>query len=103
MATRRRAAESLRRIVRDCERPAIALLGSAVPICRREIWPWRQGLLGLAERMERPGPIEPCGVARVLDLLTDGGGALYNPGAGRTMGQAVWWIADGLQPGQEHW
>ena len=76
----------------------VVMFGCAVPLCRRAIWPWREGLLGLAERLERPGPINPCGVARVLELLTDGTGPLYNPRAARSMGEAVWRIADGLQP-----
>jgi hypothetical protein len=96
MVTRRRLARSIRRLVKDAEHPA-ALLCSAVPLCRTAVWPWREGLLGLAERLEHPGPINPCGVARVLELLTDGTGPLYNPGAARSMGEAVWRIADGLQ------
>jgi hypothetical protein len=98
MSTRRRTAGSLRRVVEDCERPHSGMFSSAVPLCRRAVWPWREGLLGLAERLERPGPIEPCAVARVLDLVTDGFGPLYNPGSERSMGEALWWIADGLQP-----
>jgi hypothetical protein len=59
---------------------------------------WRQGLLGLAERLERPEPVNPCGVARALLLLTDGIGPLYDSGAARSIADAVWWIANGLQP-----
>lgn len=95
--TRRRLACSLRGLVQETERPAAGLLSSAVPVCRRTVWPWREGLLGLAERLERPDPINPCGVARILVLLTDGAGPLYNQSAERSMSEAVWWIADGLQ------
>ena len=35
-------------------------------------------------------------MARVLVLLTDGTGPLYNPDAADRMSDAVWWIADGL-------
>jgi hypothetical protein len=56
----------------------------------------RESLLGLAERLESPDPVNPCGVARVLVLLTDGTGPLYTPGASDRLREAVWWIADGL-------
>jgi hypothetical protein len=67
-----------------------------VPLSRRVVLSWREGLLGLAERLERPDPVNPCGVARVLLLLTDAMGPLYEPGAADRMSDAVWWIADGL-------
>jgi len=51
------------------------------------------------ERLERPDPVNPCGVARVLVLLTDGTGPLYNPAVADRMSDAVWWIADGLALG----
>lgn len=97
LRTRRRVADSLRRLVRHAELPAPARLGSAVPVCRRSVLRWREGLLGLAERLDDPAPVNPCGVARALVLLTDGGSPLYNPHEARRMGQAVWWVADGLQ------
>jgi hypothetical protein len=96
-ATRRRTARSLRRLVKDAELPAAARLCSAVPVYRRTVLAWREALLGLAERLENPAPVNPCGVARTVVLLTDGAGPLYNPAAGHSMGSAVWWVADGLQ------
>jgi len=65
---------------------------------RPSVLAWREALLGLAERLEQPVPLDPCGVARALVLLTDGGGPFYNAGADGSMSEAVWWIADGL-----HW
>ena len=32
---------------------------AAVPLCRRAVLPWRESLLGLAERLERPDPAQP--------------------------------------------
>ena len=96
MRARRRLARSLRARVKDAERPAAIRISAAVPLCRRAVLPWRESLLGLAERLERPDPVNPAGVARVLVLLTDGTGPLYNPAAAGRMGDAVWWIADGL-------
>jgi hypothetical protein len=93
--TRRRLARSLRAGVKDAENPAAARL-SAVPVSRRTVLSWRESLIGLAERLEGDDPVNPCGVARVLVLLTDGTGPLYNPEAADRMSDAVWWIADGL-------
>lgn len=99
--TRRGFARSLRRLVAAAERPP-ALIGSAVPVRRDAIQPWREGLLGLADRLERSGPINPCGVARVVALVTDGAGPFYNAGSERSIADAVWWAADGMQPCPPH-
>ncbi len=96
-AMRRRTARALRRLVRDAELPAVGRLCSAVPLNRRSVLSWREALLGLAERLENPAPLNPCGVARTVVLLSDGAGPLYNPAAGHAMENAVWWVADGLQ------
>jgi hypothetical protein len=95
--TRCRTARTLRRLVREAELPATARLCSAVPVSRHSVLPWREALLGLADRLEDPTPVNPCGVARALVLLSDGGGPLYNRCSQRAMGDAVWWVADGLQ------
>jgi hypothetical protein len=100
--TRRRMARSLRSVVDDAALPATAGLSSAVPVCRKAVVPWREGLLGLADRLEQPGPVNPCRVARTLALLTDGRGPLYNPVPDRSIGEAVWWVADGLAPCPPH-
>lgn len=93
---RRRLARSLRRLVTDAERPALGMYSAAVPVCRSAVWPMREGLLGLAERLESPVPINPCGVARLLVTFTDGMGPFYNLDAARSLADTVWWIADGL-------
>jgi hypothetical protein len=97
MSARRRTARSLRDVVKDAVNPMSLPCGPAIPVSRRAVLAWRHGLLGLADRLERPEPVNPCGVARALVLLTDSVGPLYDPGAKRSMGDAVWWIADGLQ------
>ena len=97
MPTRRQVARSLRRLVNHAELPAGPLLTSAVPVCRRSVLPWREAILGLADRLEQPVALDPCGVARALVLITDGGGPFYNARAQRSMREAVWWIADGLE------
>lgn len=42
------------------------------------------------------------GVARALELITDGVGPLYNRGALRSLEAVLWSIADGLQPCPPH-
>lgn len=95
-------AASLRRLVAEAENPRVRLLSSAVPAHWGVVRTWREALLGLAERLERPVPTNPCGVARTLELLTDGTGALYNPAPKRPMAETIWWIADGLRPCPPH-
>jgi len=94
-------ARSLRNVVARAEQGGHQL-GSAVTLCTNAVNANREGLLGLAERLERPGPVNPCGVARVVLLLTDGASPLYNHAPTRTMGETLWWMADGLQPCPPH-
>jgi hypothetical protein len=91
----------LRRVVAKAEDPRVAL-SSTVPVLRQAVLPCSEALLGLAERLEQPGPINPCGVARALLLLTDGTGPLYSRRPERPMGETIWWIIDGLQPCAPH-
>ena len=99
--TRRRVARSLRGVVAKAER-APGGLGSAAPVCRSAVLAWREGLLGLADRLEQPGPVNPCGVARALALVTDGTGPLYNPAPERPIEELIWWVADGFAPCRSH-
>jgi hypothetical protein len=94
--TRRRLARSLRGMIADAEATPMARLCAAAPVCARAVLPWRQALLGVAERLEGSDPVAPCGVARVVVLLTDGGSPAYDPDPARSMNDAIWWIADGL-------
>lgn len=96
-ATRRRTARTLRRLVMEAELPAAARACPVVPVHRRSVLPWREALLGLADRLENSAPLNPCGIARTLVLLTDGAGPLYDPRSAFALGDAVWWVADGLQ------
>ena len=100
MHERRRTARALRALVERADHPQ--LLTSAVPVSSRAVIPSREGLLGLAERLEGPDPVNPCGVARALVLLTDGNGPLYDRAGANAVSAAVWWIADGLRPCPPH-
>jgi len=95
-------ASSLRRVVARAESPRAANIGGGVPVAREAVRGWREALLGLAERLEEPVAASPCGVARVQMLLTDGTGPLFNPTSERTIGEAIWWVADGLQQCPPH-
>ena len=92
--TRHELAISLRRVVADAQLPGARL--RSVPVNRAALLPWCAGLLGLAERLERPGEVNPCGVARARFLVTDGIGPLYSPLSGTSLSDAIWWVADGL-------
>lgn len=96
-AARREVACSLRRVVLDAERPCESVVWATVPLRRGVIVRWREGLLGLAERLEAREPVNPCGVARARLLVCDGTGPLYNPTPERSFEDALWWIADGLR------
>jgi hypothetical protein len=100
--TRAQLARSLRRVVSDVEDPTPLALSSKVPVRRHSVEPWREGLLGLAERLEQPRPVNPCGVARALILLTDGASPLYNSRSAESMSDLLWWVVDGLQPCPPH-
>ena len=93
--TRHQLALSLRRVVLDVEQPGVTL--SRAPVRRDAVLAWREGLLGLAERLEGSAEVNPCGAARLRLLLTDGTGPLYSALSGVSVGDAVWWIADGLR------
>jgi hypothetical protein len=95
--TRHQLACSLRRVVAAAESPRAVSFSSAVPVRRVAVVGWREALLGVAERLEQPGPANPCGVARTRVLLTDGTGPLYNRASERSLSEMVWWVADGLQ------
>jgi hypothetical protein len=100
--TCRDLAGSLRQVVARAQTPRAVLLGSTVPVVREVVMAWQEALLGLAEQLEQAVRLNPRGVARVHLLLTDGAGPLYNPGPERSLGEAIWWIADGLQSCPPH-
>lgn len=90
-------AGSLRRAVADARDKRVHLISSAIPVYHPGVNRWSEGLIGLAEALEQPAEVEPCGVARALQLITDGSGPLFHPGAAPVLGRYIWWIADGLR------
>jgi hypothetical protein len=100
-ATRWAMARSLRDAVAAPSRGVLIPPAPAAPISPA-VADYREALLGVADRLQQPGPVNPCGVARTLVLITDGGGPLYDPRGARELGDAVWSIADGLRPCPPH-
>ena len=95
-STRRRLARSLRRVVSDVEARRAGGFRAALPLRHNEVRAYREGLLGIAERLEQPAALSACGVARAIVLLTDGCGPLYYRYSERSLIDAIWWIADGM-------
>jgi hypothetical protein len=77
VANRRSLARALRRIAKDAEGPPHPL-GAMLPLARREIVRHRDLMRGLAEAVERAGPIDLRGLAAVEVLLRDGTGPVYS-------------------------
>jgi hypothetical protein len=99
---RNHLAGALRRVVSDAQRPGPPLPNAAAPVSRSAVLPWCEGLLGLAERLDGPEPLNACGIARVALLLSESAGPLYNHPSSYPLEKAVWWAADGLQPCPPH-
>jgi hypothetical protein len=95
-SSRRRVSRSLRQAVFQAQDHRLNGLSSVVPVSRRAVTEWSQGLLGVADAIEEFDRVSACGIARALELITDGTGPLYNPAAEYLLGTAVWSIADGL-------
>jgi hypothetical protein len=76
-------ASSLRRVAADSQRWRGR--SNRVPLARANVQTAERELVGLAERLERPGPIRARGVAEIRLLLGDGSGPLYRRGSGRRL------------------
>jgi hypothetical protein len=77
-------ASTLRRVAADSERSSG--ISNRVPLARDAVRSAQPELVGLAERLERPGPIRARGVAQLRLLLGDGSGPLYRRASGRRLG-----------------
>ncbi len=97
LPARRRLASSLRHTVADAQRPNPPGFSSAVPMRRDAVRSCGEAMLGLADRLEQEPPLSASAVARVLVLLSDGTGPLYNAGCPRSLGDAVWAVVDAEQ------
>jgi hypothetical protein len=96
-STRHYLASSLREAVSHVNDRRTYGISPAVPVARSSVNCWGCELLGVADMLERPGTVEACGVARALELVTDGGGPLYSNKPEQTLGSALEAIAEGLE------
>jgi hypothetical protein len=94
--TRRQIARSLRKVVDYADYRATHRVVSAVVVEAAVVRGARHSILGLAERLEGPGPVSPVGVAAAQTLLTDGLSPLFNRNSEQTVTQAIWNIQDAL-------
>ena len=79
-----------------------APLRSAVPVDRVAVRHWREPLLGLAEQLDVRTQTSVAASARILVLLRDGTGPLYNGHAEHSLSDSIWWIADAFRSCPPH-
>ena len=65
-------------------------------LCPAHLLSWCEGLIGLADSLERTEAVNPCALARARTLLMDRSGPLYRAETERSLGEAFWRIADGM-------
>lgn len=94
--TRAQLAGTLRRVIRDAgsHHPN----RSTVPLAKREILAARDLLEELATALERPGPIDPYGVAQVALLIRSGASPLYAPAFASRLALTLEAALDALDP-----
>ena len=90
----RRLAVTLRDLVAHAESPPQTAFSSAIPVRRELVLIWRDAFLDLAARLAGQGSVSATGVARVLRLLTEGAGPLFNPYSDQLMGDALCWVGE---------
>ncbi len=95
--TRKQIAGSLRAVVDYAEYRSTHRVISAVVVEPAAVRRARNPILGLAERLEGPGQVNPAGVARAQVMLTDGLSPLYNRNCPRTVTQAIYEVQDALE------
>lgn len=94
--TRHELAVALRMAVLDAAEPSARLL--PMPVCYTVALTWREGILGLAERLEGSASANAAGLDRVRALLVQlNPDPRHNPAPPPSIGQMIWWVADGLQ------
>jgi hypothetical protein len=101
LPARRKLARSLRHTVADARRPNPPGFSSSVPMRRDAVRICGEAMLGLADRLEQEPPLSASAVARVLVLLSDGTGPLYNAACPLSLGDAVWAVVDAELVGQD--
>jgi hypothetical protein len=92
---RLRLARTLRLIVRRAAEPPLGGLGALRPSAASEN---REALQLLASTLERVDqPVTPAGMLRVIDLITDGAGPLWNAPRGSALAETIYTTLDVLR------
>lgn len=92
---RHERAASARMVVLDAAEPSARLL--PMPVCRVSVLSSREGILGLAERLEGARAANAAGLDRVRALLAELIRPRHNPAPPESIGRMIWWVADGRQ------
>ena len=95
-AHRRRLARSLRSALEPVEARRVLPHSAVIRADQLALAELGQGLLGVADRLDRPEPMPATAVARVAVLLCDGAGPLYNSASARSLTEELWAIADAM-------
>ncbi|MGH2940448.1 MAG: hypothetical protein ACRDPE_20260 [Solirubrobacterales bacterium] len=73
-------------------------ISPVVPIQREAVLLWRDSIIAMASRLERPMPVGPAGIARLRLFLTDGAGPLFHPTSDYLMADVLPRIEEDLDP-----
>jgi hypothetical protein len=100
-AERRRLASCLWKLITEAEAvPRRFPFSPVVPIQREAVLIWRDSIIAIAGRLERPMPVGAAGIARLRLLLTDGAGPLFDPTSDYLMADVLPRIEEDLDPDQ---
>jgi hypothetical protein len=100
-AERSRLAGCLRKLLEEAEdvrKPPP--LSPVLPIQRDVVLIWRESIIAIAGRLDRPIPVAAAGMARLRLFLTDGAGPLFNPTSEYLMADVLPRIEEDLDPDQ---
>jgi len=100
-AERHRLAGCLRKLIEEVEavhKPQP--LSPVLPVQREAVLIWRDSIIAIAGRLDRPMPVAAAGMARLRLLLTDGAGPLFNPTSDYLMADVLPRIEEDLDPNQ---
>jgi hypothetical protein len=86
---RRNIARSLDRLAEVSEQPASPRFSAVVPVSRSQVRGSRPAIRSIAQRLRDGAPIDARGVARVIELMSDGSGPFFVAGTPQTLSAAL--------------
>lgn len=93
---RRRLARFLERLVERAEERPAPFRSASVPPCRAQVREARPLMLAIALRLRTVAPVDARGIARLMDLLSDGGGPCYVPTHPHALSSALLTVDESL-------